>query len=77
MLRGFAPAVVEVTAVRQESGRVTLELVDRWPDYEVVSAAAPEGAALRTVPGRPDAGVRLVLTRTPDGWRIEVAERLG
>jgi hypothetical protein len=66
-----------VTAVRQESDRVTLELVDRWPDYEVVSAAAPEGAALRTVPGRPDAGVRLVLTRTPDGWRIEVAERLG
>ena len=77
VLRGFAPAVVEVTAVRQESDRVTLELVDRWPDYEVVSAAAPEGAALRTVPGRPDAGVRLVLTRTPDGWRIEVAERLG
>ncbi|MET0765504.1 MAG: serine/threonine-protein kinase [Blastococcus sp.] len=77
VLRGFAPAVIDVTTVHQDGDRVTLELVDRWPDYEVVAAEAPEGAALRTVPGRPDAGVRLVLTRTPDGWLIDAAERLG
>jgi hypothetical protein len=77
VLRGFAPAVVEVTAVHQDGDRVTLDLVDRWPDYEVVPAATPEGPALRTVTGRPDAAARLVLTRTSDGWRIDVAERRG
>jgi hypothetical protein len=77
VLRGFAPAVIEVRAVHQDGDRVTLDLVDRWPDYEVVPAATPRGAALRTVAGRPDAAARLVLTRTPDGWRIEIAERRG
>ena len=77
VLRGFAPAVVEVTAVHQDGDRVTLDLVDRWPDYEVVPAATREGPALRTVAGRADAAARLVLTRTSDGWRIDVAERRG
>jgi hypothetical protein len=80
VLRGFAPAVVEVTAVDQDdsgAGHVRLELVDRWPDYEVVSAVAPEGPALLMVAGRPDAGVRLVLARTAEGWRIHTAEMLG
>jgi hypothetical protein len=80
VLRGFAPVVVEVTAVDAENSgadHVRLELVDRWPDYEVVSAAAPQGAALRTVAGRPEAGVRLGLARTAQGWRIDTAELLG
>jgi hypothetical protein len=77
-LRGFAPAVVEVSAVDLESAdRARLELVDRWSDYEVVLAATADGAPLRTVAGRAEAAVRLVLARTPDGWRIESAERVG
>jgi hypothetical protein len=78
VLRGFAPAVVEVTAVHQESvDRVRLELVDRWAGYEVVAGARPDGPATRQVAGRSDAAVELVLARTPEGWRIETAERRG
>lgn len=77
-LRGFAPAVVEMTAAELESSdRAHLRLVDGWSDYEVVPAADPGGAALRTVSGRRDAAVALVLTRTAEGWRIESAERVG
>ena len=53
-----------------------LRLTDRWPDYRVVPADDPPGAPLRTVPGRPDAEVRMVLVRTSDGWRIQQAERV-
>jgi hypothetical protein len=74
-LRGFAPEVVAVTAVRTDGDRVELELLDRWPGYDVV-AGGPDGPALRTVPGRPETTVRMVLARTVGGWRIESARRL-
>ncbi|WP_346622939.1 serine/threonine-protein kinase [Blastococcus montanus] len=77
VLRGFEPAVVELTVVTASAGRAELLLTDRWPDYRVVPRDRPDGAALRTVAGRPDAQVRMVLARTPAGWRIEHAERLG
>jgi hypothetical protein len=76
MLRGFAPEVLEVTAAGESGGRAEVELVDRWADYEVVRAAEPEGPAARTVPGRSEAGVQMVLVRTDEGWRIESARRL-
>jgi hypothetical protein len=76
-LRGFAPAVVEVTGASVDGDRARLDLVDRWPDYEVVGGSAPDGPTLRTVSGRPDTTVRMVLLRTADGWRIESAERQG
>jgi hypothetical protein len=75
-LRGFAPEVFEVSVVSDDGARVQLDLVDRWPDYEVVPTGAPDGPALRTVPGRPDSPVRLVLVRTDEGWRIESGHRL-
>jgi hypothetical protein len=53
-----------------------MDLVDRWPDYDVVPTGAADGPALRTEHGRPEAGVRMVLVRTADGWRIDTAHRL-
>jgi hypothetical protein len=76
-LRGFAPAVVEVTGVSVTGERALLDLVDRRPEYEVVTAGSAEGPALRTEPGRPGTAVRMALLRTPEGWRIESAERVG
>lgn len=76
-LRGFAPAVVEVTGVSVDGDLARLDLVDRWPDYEVVGSGSAAGPDVRTVPGRPDTAVRMVLLRTADGWRIVGAERLG
>ena len=76
-LRGFAPVVAEVTEAHVEGDRVRLELVDRWPAYEVVATGSADAPALRTAPARPDTAVRMLLVRTPDGWRIESAERLG
>jgi eukaryotic-like serine/threonine-protein kinase len=75
-LRGFTPVVVAVTGVSGSGDRREVDLVDRWPGYDVVLAGEPDGAALRSLPGRPDVGVRMVLVRTPDGWRIDSAERL-
>ncbi|MGY2084435.1 protein kinase domain-containing protein [Blastococcus sp. SYSU DS0539] len=77
VLRGFAPAVVELAVTEAAPGRAELLLTDRWPDYRVVPAADPAGVPLRTVTGRPDAEVRMVLVRTPAGWRIDRAERVG
>jgi hypothetical protein len=79
-LRGFEPVVVAVTAVDDEPGepgRVRVHLVDRWADYEVVAAGEESGPGIRTVTGRGEASVRLTVVRTPEGWRIETAERLG
>ncbi len=76
VLRGFAPTVVAVTAVGDVGDRVEMDLVDRWGDYDVVPATDPDGPVLRTVPGRPEAEVRMVLVRTGEGWRIESARRL-
>jgi eukaryotic-like serine/threonine-protein kinase len=77
-LRGFAPAVVEVTAATVDGDRAVVDLSDSWPEYEVVATGSAEhGPALRTAPGRPVTAVRMVLLRTPDGWRIDSAERLG
>jgi eukaryotic-like serine/threonine-protein kinase len=76
-LRGFAPVVVEVTAVQPAGEEVRIDVVDHRPDYAVVAAGAPEGPPLRSAPGRPPAPVRMVLERTPAGWRIDTAERCG
>ncbi|MFD2092142.1 protein kinase domain-containing protein [Blastococcus deserti] len=76
VLRGFAPTVLAVTAAEVRGDRVELDLVDRWRSYDVVPAADPDGAAVRTLPGRPAAGVRMVLVRSGEGWRIETAQRL-
>jgi hypothetical protein len=75
-LRGFAPEVAELSVLSSDGARVQLDLVDRWSGYDVVPAGAPGGPALRTVPGRPDTTVRLVLLRTGGGWRIESGQRL-
>ena len=74
-LRGFAPAVVAVTGASVRGDRAVLDLVDRWPDYEVVASGG--GPAVQRAPGRPETAVRMVLLRTPEGWRIEGAERSG
>jgi hypothetical protein len=77
VLRGFRPTVVAVTATHDSRDRVEMDLTDRWPDYDVVPAGTPDGPAIRTVPGRPESGVRMVLVRTAQGWRIDTAERVG
>ncbi|WP_448643015.1 hypothetical protein [Geodermatophilus sp. URMC 63] len=78
VLRGFRPAVVEVgvTAGPTEDGRVTVRLVDDWPDYAVAAAADPDGPARRTEAGRGEVAVAVTLVRTSAGWRIESAGRL-
>jgi hypothetical protein len=77
VLRGFSPTVVAVTGVGEGTDRIEMDLVDRWPGYDVVAAAAPDGPAIHSVPGRPETTVRMVLVRTGEGWRIESAQRLG
>jgi hypothetical protein len=75
-LRGFVPDVEQVTAARPDGDdRVRLDLVDGWAAYEVVSLSQPDGPALRTRAGQAASGVRMVLVRTREGWRIESAER--
>jgi hypothetical protein len=59
------------------AGPVTLRVVDRWPEYEVVRAADPGGPALRRVGGRGEAEVRMTVEATAEGWRIASAERVG
>jgi hypothetical protein len=76
MLRGFAPAVVEVTRVSTGGDRVELRLVDRWARYDVVPVGRGQAMPLRTGPGRPAANVRMVLLRTAAGWRIAEVGRL-
>lgn len=76
-LRGFAPTVADVSVTSTAPGRAELRLTDGWAAYEVVAVDRPEGPALRTEPARPAAPARVVLARTPGGWRIESAERLG
>lgn len=76
-LRGFAPTPREVEVASVTSERVELRLSDGWAPYEVVAADDPEGPALRTEAARPPSPVRMVLVPTPEGWRIESAERLG
>jgi hypothetical protein len=51
-------------------------VVDRWPPYAVVPAADVDGPALRSLPGRGDADVRMTLEAGPAGWRIATAERV-
>jgi hypothetical protein len=77
VLRGFTPTVVAVTATDDHRDRVEMDLTDRWPDYDVVPSGASDGLAIRTVPGRPEGRVRMVLVRTAEGWRIDTAERVG
>jgi hypothetical protein len=77
-LRGFAPAVVRVEVAGEEvtGGRVTLDVVDTWPVYDVVAVTAPDGPALRSVPARGEAEVRMTLVETNRGWLLEGAERV-
>jgi hypothetical protein len=76
VLRGFAPAVVEVTAARPDGDEVRVELSDRWPRYAVVAAGEPDGPPVRSEPGRGVTPNRMELVRTAHGWRIDTAERL-
>jgi eukaryotic-like serine/threonine-protein kinase len=76
-VQGFAPTVADVSVVSTDPRRAELRLTDGWAAYDVVAADRPEGPALRTEPARPAAPARVVLVRTPEGWRIERAERLG
>ncbi|MBM7804877.1 serine/threonine protein kinase [Geodermatophilus bullaregiensis] len=78
VLRGFRPAVVEVslTAGPTADGRATVRLVDEWPAYEVVAATEPDGPARRTEAGRGEVAVAVQLVDTATGWRIESAGRL-
>ena len=76
-LSGFSPVVRDVTVLSASGERAELRLTDRWLDYLVVPAGRPEGPVLRTVLGRPDAVVQLVLVRTAEGWRIDSAVRNG
>jgi eukaryotic-like serine/threonine-protein kinase len=43
----------------------------------VAAAGATDDAAGRATAGRPESQVRMVLVRSPDGWRIETASRTG
>jgi hypothetical protein len=78
-VRGFTPSVVRVAVVDGGvgEGRVTLDVVDTWPAYEVVAADEPEGRDLRTVDARGEAQVRMTLVDGDRGWRIDAAERTG
>jgi hypothetical protein len=76
MLRGFMPAVVEVTRASTAGERTELLLTDRWPRYDVVPASRGTAMPLRTGAARPPTSVRMVLLRTAAGWRIADAERL-
>jgi hypothetical protein len=75
VLHGFDPVVEEVSSAERDGDRVRLDLVDSRPAYEVVAAARPDGAALRTGSGRSATGVRMVLVRAGDGWLIDSAEQ--
>ncbi len=78
VLRGFRPAVTQVTVTGEgdADGQVRVELVDGWPDFDVVPAADPGGPALRTEAGRAPTRVGMVLVAGPSGWRIGSAGRL-
>ncbi len=78
VLRGFRPAVTQVTVTGGGAGEghVRVELVDGWPACDVVPAADPGGPALRTEAGRAPTRVGMVLVEGPAGWRIGSAGRL-
>ncbi|SNX94950.1 Serine/threonine protein kinase [Geodermatophilus sabuli] len=78
-VRGFAPAVVRVAVVQggAATGRVTLDVVDTWPAYDVVATSAPDGPALRTVEDRGQVEVRMTLVQADGRWRIDSAQRTG
>ena len=70
-LAGFAPQVGRIESVTAAAGGdVVLRVVDDLPGYRVVPAGLPAAAPVQDVAGRGEAVVRLVLTRTPAGWRI-------
>jgi eukaryotic-like serine/threonine-protein kinase len=73
-LRGFAPTVADVAVVSRTPDRVELRLSDGWAAYEVLDE---DGTPAHTEPARPVTPVRAVLVRTPVGWRLDSAQRLG
>ncbi|MGK5171292.1 serine/threonine-protein kinase [Geodermatophilus sp. CPCC 205761] len=77
-LRGFTPAVLRVTVVDGgvAQGRVTLQVVDTWPAYDVVAVGAPDGPARRSVDARGEDEVRMTLVAVDGDWRIDSAERI-
>jgi len=75
VLRGFTPRVLEVLEVSVEGDRAQLQITDEFANYETVPAADTRAAALASNPGRGPAQVAMTLIRTPDGWRIQVAQR--
>jgi hypothetical protein len=73
-VRGFHPRVDRVTHVTMSGDRATVALVDGWPPYRVVRE---NGSAVATAAGRAATAVRMVLARTPAGWRIDSVARSG
>jgi hypothetical protein len=76
-LAGFTPQVrrlLAVTADGDGDGRFVLHLVDELPAYRVVPEPDGGVSAVRDFPGRGEAEVRIVLQRTPAGWRISDAQ---
>jgi hypothetical protein len=73
-VRGFRPRVQRVTAVTVSGDRASLALIDGWPAYRVVRA---DGSTVAPAPARGATAVRMVLARTPEGWRIDTVARAG
>jgi hypothetical protein len=74
-LAGFTPQVRRLLAVTADGdGRFVLHLVDELPAYRVVPEPDGGASAVRDFPGRGEAEVRIVLQRTPAGWRISDAQ---
>jgi len=74
VLAGFVPRLVRVeSAGAAGEGRVVLQLVDELPAYRVVPASGSPQGSVQEIAGRSAAPVRMVLARTPAGWRISDA----
>ncbi len=77
VLRGFRPVVTQVTVTDEAAdGHVRVQVLDSWPGYAVVPAAAPDGPEVRTEAGRDEVRVEMVLVPERGGWRIGSAGRL-
>lgn len=81
-LRGFAPAVLEVSSAEPgpagepgTPGSVTLRIVDEIGPYDVVPVEAPDSAPVARNPGRGATSVLMTLADTAQGWLIASAAR--
>jgi hypothetical protein len=73
-VRGFRPRVQRVTVAAVSGDRASRSLVDGWPAYRVVRA---DGSPVARAAARGPTAVRMVLARTPAGWRIDTVARAG